>query len=212
MTMSNQVFVFGSGGHSKSLVSALIRLGQDESGIVLVDDNPSLGKNVPNVIPESVACSDVSKQVSKNFCGFVGTDLKIRKVKILKLEDLGIKFSGFITGSTISGYNSSIHATTQVFESTYVGPSAIIGKHCVINTRSTIEHECEVGDFSHISVGAVLLGNSKVGSHVFIGAGAIVLPGVIVGDGATVGAGAVVTENVEADATVAGNPARVITK
>ena len=41
-------------------------------------------------------------------------------------------------------------------------------------------------------------------------AGAIVLPGITIGDGAIVGAGAVVTRNVEAGATVAGNPARPV--
>lgn len=47
-----------------------------------------------------------------------------------------------------------------------------------------------------------------VGNDVWIGAGAIVLAGVTIGNGAIVGAGAVVTRDVEAAATVAGNPAK----
>jgi len=45
-----------------------------------------------------------------------------------------------------------------------------------------------------------------------VGTGAIVLPGVVIGEGAMVGAGAVVTENVAKGATVAGNPAREVSK
>lgn len=44
-----------------------------------------------------------------------------------------------------------------------------------------------------------------------IGSGTTILCGVIVGEGAIVGAGAVVTKDVPAGATVAGNPARLVT-
>jgi len=50
----------------------------------------------------------------------------------------------------------------------------------------------------------------QIGRDVWIGGGAIILPGVSIGDGAVIGAGSVVTRNVEAGATVAGNPGRRI--
>jgi len=43
-----------------------------------------------------------------------------------------------------------------------------------------------------------------------IGTGAVILGGVEIGERATVGAGAVVTRDVPPDATVAGNPARIL--
>lgn len=49
-----------------------------------------------------------------------------------------------------------------------------------------------------------------IGSNVWIGAAAIILPGVTVGDGALIGAGSVVTHDVPPQATVVGNPARVL--
>lgn len=45
-----------------------------------------------------------------------------------------------------------------------------------------------------------------------IGAGAIILPGVTVGEKAMVGAGAIVTKDIPANATVIGNPARILAK
>lgn len=52
----------------------------------------------------------------------------------------------------------------------------------------------------------------RIGRNVWIGGGAIVLPGVTVGDDAVIGAGAVVTRDVDAGATVAGNPARPLVR
>ena len=49
-----------------------------------------------------------------------------------------------------------------------------------------------------------------IGDDVWIGGGAILLPGITVGDGAVIGAGAVVTRDVQMNAVVVGNPARVV--
>jgi maltose O-acetyltransferase len=51
-----------------------------------------------------------------------------------------------------------------------------------------------------------------IGRNVWIGGGALVMPGVTIGDDAIVGAGSVVTRDVPNGATVAGNPARVLSK
>ena len=52
----------------------------------------------------------------------------------------------------------------------------------------------------------------SIGRNVWIGGAALILPGVMIGDDAIVGAGAVVTRDVAAGATVAGNPARRISR
>jgi maltose O-acetyltransferase len=51
-----------------------------------------------------------------------------------------------------------------------------------------------------------------IGSNVWLGGGAIVLPGISIGDDAIIGAGSVVTRDVPSGATVAGNPARAISR
>ena len=51
-----------------------------------------------------------------------------------------------------------------------------------------------------------------IGNNAWIGGSAVILAGVSIGEGAIVGAGAVVTRDVPANATVVGNPARVVTR
>ena len=52
----------------------------------------------------------------------------------------------------------------------------------------------------------------SIGKNCFIGARSIILKGVTISDGAVVGAGSVVTKDIPAATTVAGNPAKIITR
>lgn len=71
-----------------------------------------------------------------------------------------------------------------------------IGENCWINQQVTI------GDSS--------TGIPTIGNNVMIYAGALVLGNITIGDNAIIGAGAVVVKDVPANATVVGNPARIV--
>lgn len=94
----------------------------------------------------------------------------------------------------------------------FVGPNTKFGKGVLVNTRANIHHDAEIGDFSEIGPGALILGQVKIGKKCRIGAGAVLLPGVHIGDFVMVGAGAVVTKNVEDNQTIIGVPATPIGK
>jgi UDP-perosamine 4-acetyltransferase len=73
-----------------------------------------------------------------------------------------------------------------------------------------VEHDCEIGDHVHVSVGARLGGGVRVGEATLIGLGAIVRHGISVGRMSIVGAGAVVVDDVPDGVVVVGTPARVV--
>ena len=99
-----------------------------------------------------------------------------------------------------------------------VNIGAVVGAGTMIDMGAVLGGRAIVGKNSHVGAGAVLAGvveppSAKpvtVGDNVLIGANAVVIEGVSVGDGAVVAAGAVVTQDVPANAVVAGVPARVI--
>jgi len=101
-----------------------------------------------------------------------------------------------------------------------IHPGATIGRRLVIDhgTGVVIGETTEIGDDVLIYQGVTLGGTGKdtgkrhptIGNNVMISSGAKVLGPFKVGDNARIAAGAVVLEEVPANATVVGVPARVV--
>jgi len=85
-----------------------------------------------------------------------------------------------------------------------------IGRHCILNVKASVSHDCVVGDFVNLNPGVTICGNVTIGDGAYIGAGATITPHVSVGNGSIIGAGAVVIDDVPANVTAVGVPARFI--
>jgi sugar O-acyltransferase (sialic acid O-acetyltransferase NeuD family) len=105
-----------------------------------------------------------------------------------------------------------IGSGTVVMAGVVINPGVTIGKGVIVNTSSSIDHDCSVGDYSHISVGAHLCGTVKVEDIVWVGAGATVINNVNICGGCTIGAGAVVIKDIDKSGTYVGVPAKMISK
>jgi acetyltransferase-like isoleucine patch superfamily enzyme len=110
-----------------------------------------------------------------------------------------------------------------------VGDDVSFGPNCYVRAG-----ECDVSVGSLVTIGAQVaivsgtpghgqadipmkyqtgaLEGISIGNNVWIGVGARIIDGVRIGDGAIIGAGAVVIEDVPANCTVGGVPARILTK
>ena len=105
-------------------------------------------------------------------------------------------------------YGADIHPAAQIGRrftidhgiGVVIGGTAIIGDDCLIYQNATLGMTGKHGGKRH----------PTLGSGVMVGAGSILLGAINVGDGVRVGAGSVVVDDVPANTTVVGNPARVV--
>jgi UDP-3-O-[3-hydroxymyristoyl] glucosamine N-acyltransferase len=88
--------------------------------------------------------------------------------------------------------------------------SAKIGEGCIINMGTTIDHDCNIGAFSHVAAGCSLPGRVSIGENCLIGLGTGFLPEKTIGNNVTIRAGSIVTRDIPSDTLAGGIPAAVL--
>ncbi|HEX6781230.1 MAG TPA: DapH/DapD/GlmU-related protein [Solirubrobacterales bacterium] len=147
--------------------------------------------------------------------------------RLLDDVDLGV---GVVVHSFVNLYGCTIGAGTRIGTFVEIQRGAEIGANCKIQSHAFVCDGVRIGDEVFVGHGVVFVNDkhpratdgagalqteadwellpTAVERGASIGSGAVILGGVRIGAGATVGAGAVVVDDVAADATVVGNPAR----
>lgn len=115
-----------------------------------------------------------------------------------------------IHSSSIIASSVKLRKGVMVAANATVNPLVRIGDGVILNTASIVDHECIIGNYSHICPGATLAGNVEVGNNCFIGANSVIKQGIKIGNNVTVGAGTVVIQNIPNNSRVVGNPQRFI--
>ena len=193
------MYLYGASGHAKVIID-ILRANQIEIN-GLVDDNPNVQEllGIP-VLHQSNGLSLFIISIGNN---------QIRK-KIA--EQLKTSFGKAIHPSAIISPNSMIDEGTVVMQGAIVQSCATIGKHCIINTGASVDHECVIEDYVHISPHATLCGNVHVGEGSWVAAGSVVLPGVKIGKWSVIGAGSVVAKDIPDGVLAVGNRCKVLKK
>lgn len=194
------MILYGASGHCKVIIDIL-----EANGVkidFIVDDNPALTELLGYEVRRNTGAYD-------EVIISIGSAENRRKVaETLKVD----RYLTSVHPSAVVSPRSVIGDGSVVMQGSVVQSCAHIGKHCIVNTGASVDHDCEVADFVHIAPHATVLGGVKIGEGSWIGAGAVVKQYVTIGRNCMIGAGAVVLENVPDGATVVGVPAKEIKK
>jgi len=128
-----------------------------------------------------------------------------------QLTARGITPVSFADASVLICRSAEVAAGLQAMPLAMVHSDAVIGRQCILNTRSLIEHDCVLEDGVEVGPGAVLCGRVHVGANSWVGAGATIRPRIHIGKNVIVGAGAVVIEDIPDGIVVVGVPAHPMT-
>lgn len=109
--------------------------------------------------------------------------------------------------STVSRY-TSIGAGSVIMAGVVVNVDTVIAEGVILNTCCSIDHDCSLGRFVHISPGAHLAGNVAVGDESWIGIGVSVRQSISIGTQVMVGGGAAVVSDLPDGVRAMGVPAR----
>ena len=196
-------------------MNSLIIIGASGHGSVIADMAKELGYSVffwDDDATQSIEGYNVYKReynISLNSRLIIGIGSnKIREA--ISLQYPRESYMSLFHKEAIISNKTKIATGTVVLAGAIINCGTSIGEHCILNTGAVVDHDCVLGKYVHISPNATLCGNVIIGSGTWIGAGATVIQGIKIGENVTVGAGAVIINDIPNNATVVGNPGKII--
>ncbi len=173
------LLLIGSGGHARSLIEliesaahwrihGLVGLPQQCGSSVL--GYPVIGSDadLPLLVEDCSAAVLAIGQLP---------DPAPRQRLAAQLERLGYEFPVLISPHAVVSRHTYLGPGTTVAHGVIVNAGAVVGDHCILNSRALIEHDVQIGNHCHVSTGVLVNGGVRVGSGSFIGSGAIIREG-----------------------------------
>lgn len=166
--------IVGFGGHAKSIADCIEREGKYRIvGYTDMEDHHSKYKYL-GTDNELQSIFDSGVKNAAVGIGYMGKG-SIRNRLFDLLKSIGYELPVIKDPSSIISDSAIIGEGTFVGKAAIINAEASIGRMAIINTKALVEHECKIGEFTHIAVGAVLCGQVIVGDSVLVGANATVI-------------------------------------
>jgi len=136
----------------------------------------------------------------------------VRRAIVERCAPMGVRLLTAVhPAATISG-SAKISPGVVIMAHAVVNADAVIGCGAIVNTGAIIEHDCNVGNFAHLSPRVAIGGHVEIGDFSWLGIGSTVISNRKIGTGSIVGAGATVIHNVDDWVVSVGVPARTLKK
>lgn len=208
----NDLVIWGASGHARVVIDAAKLEGRFRP-VALIDDRPEHERptsldGVPVAGGREALESLHALGVQHVIIAFGNCSARIAAA------DVAIA-AGF-TLATIVHPRATVAANVVMGDGTFVAagavinPSCTIGRCAIVNTMSSIDHDCTIGEGTHICPGVVTGGHVIVGAESWIGIGSVISNGVAIGTRTIIGAGAVVTHAIGNGVLAYGCPAREV--
>jgi UDP-perosamine 4-acetyltransferase len=192
--MTRPLVVLGGGGHARVLIDALQANNQQILGVV----DPKLATAGTGLLGVPVLGGDDELELHPpeqimlvNGIGGIGSTENRHRI-YERFRARGYEFATVVHRSAVVSCHAQLADGVQIMAGCVVQCGTMIGANTIVNTRASIDHDCNIGRSVHIAPGATLSGSVTVGDGAHIGTGAVVIQQLTIGRNCLVAAGAVV--------------------
>jgi len=206
------IVIIGTSGHSKVIVDIIekenkyniagfLDLLKDTTESVL--GYPIIGKQ------EDILKVIAQYQITGGIVAIGDNWVRHKVVKIITNIFPNFVFIKAIHPSVQIAKEATIEEGSVVMAGAIINTQTQIGKFCIVNTKSSLDHDCSMKNFSSIAPGTTIGGNVKIGEFSAIGLGANIIHNITIGNHVVIGAGSCIIQDI-CDCIVAyGVPAKV---
>jgi sugar O-acyltransferase (sialic acid O-acetyltransferase NeuD family) len=212
--IERKILIIGTGQHARMLVELIEEQGKYLiAGFISKNQNRGvkiLGypilcveKNLKNFLKKNRDIKFYACGVGDNSGGMLGREKIIKFYDNLLFAPKIISPRSYISKYSKIGKGSIIEAYAKVMN------GATIGKHCMIESFTAVNHDQKIKSNVFIGNNCALAGKS-VGKNTIIGDGSSVGYKVSIGSNCIINQGTVVTNNIKNNRIVFGNPCKVL--
>lgn len=203
--MKNKLLIIGASGHGKVVADIALKMNRWES-IAFLDDDENIKSSMGlEVIGKS---DDILTHIDE-YEIFVGIGNNATRQRVIQLlENFGASIPVLIHPDAVIGSQVEIGIGTAIMAGVIINCCTKIGKGCIINTGSSLDHDNLIEEYVHISPGVHIAGTVKVGKLSWLGIGSVVSNNVNITSGCQVGAGSVVVKDITEPGIYVGVPVR----
>lgn len=202
------LLLYGASGHAKVVIDIVEKEASYRiKGII--DDNQDLWGQELLGYPIIGGFRSLESQNDVDILIAIGEN-SIREHVSERLAAQGFSFARAIHPSASLAGHVTIGEGSVVMAGAVINTDSRIGKHVIVNTCASVDHDCLLEDTVHIAPGAHLCGGCTIGKRTVVGAGATVIPNITIGCHVSIGAGSTVVKDVSDNVMVLGTPARVV--
>jgi acetyltransferase EpsM len=204
-----RIAIVGAGGHGRVALDCLRVRSGDDFDLALFDDRWAEVREVDGV----AVLGPLEMLFEAPEWGFVFVAVGDNATRQRIAEDLarrGRRLVTIVHPHTAISPRATIGEGTIAVAGSVVNAGARVGRCVILNTLSSVGHDCVVEDYAQIAPGVNLGGGAVIERGAFLGIGAKVVPLARIGAWSIVGAGSVVLGDLPARSFCHGTPARVV--
>ncbi len=191
--MNKKLAIVGAGGHGK-VIGEIALLNQYET-IDFFDDKANEMESFPfNVIDSFEYLKNHLQDYDAFFVAIGNNHIRREIIEWLKKNETNIV--SLIHPKSILSKFSSLGIGSCIMANATVNPGTLIKEGVIVNTSVSIDHDCIVDDFAHLSPNCAISGTVKIGKLTHLGTGTSVHPGISIGDNVKTGVGSRVFKNI----------------
>lgn len=199
-----ELVIIGAGGHGKVVAEIAKKNNYTIKGFI--DDNPNI-KNVGNYqVLGNWECIEQYKDCS--FFVAIGNN-EIRKKKLEELISNNYRIVTLVDSSAVISSSVKLGLGSVVMPNATINVGTTLGKGCIVNTASSTDHDCKIGDYVHICPGVHIAGTVSIQSNTWVGIGTSIINNLNIGENVMLGAGSVVVDDIPSNTKAYGIPAKV---
>lgn len=205
--MNDSLIIIGASGHGKVVADIAMKMNKWKN-ISFLDDNLSL-KTIMGIPVIGSSANVVEHTKHSDFFVAIGNNSTRERIQEGLLAQ-GTSIVSLVHPSAIIGTDVNVGIGTAIMAGVVINSSSVVGKGCIINSNSGLDHDNNIGDYVHISPRTHLAGTVKVGKGSWLGIGSVVSNNINICSGCKIGAGAVVVKDITESGTYVGVPVRRI--